>query len=599
MFLLAVITSITAPFTFSAKAEESFLSNVSISGTLYDVVTENGEIDVPFTYSGEIPYTSNGIEFKEFVPYLESLAENNGAIDGWNKTQFILDLKNPVEYSSISLLGTGVSTSFYGKFLLFDTNGNPYDCTWEIGDGDRYWRLVLPSVQNQSNILIDKMVMTWGGGIDGVYVTLRQKSIVNYDDYTDVLTDLTKDEKFDVTAYPANPKDYSLKVIQIAESINKELFIYVYQPSNSTIDLIATEIRLSTPVAGAVAEVYDYPLTLLSTNTVFDKYKVEGLTVKDDSVRYYDITAIFRAFNANIDSESGTDNTIDYVSFNVGQVWTVYTLDDNVVYSYTYGDTIIVTDKWCGTIRYDDNLNLFEKEIDSHFVAFTTDRKIEKLLQAKVTYVAQKEIFYNNTSGIYYENDGEPYPGEANLSYTDVSINEVGGIFNRTYEWNRIQSVSEFKESENLSSSAITNLDGKEWVLRFFESEYDFKGSVLYSYEEHYTAVKEVSILQLTFETDGKSYTLGVVDNKSTPDTNPDGEEQPLFDFTDEFEKIMALLLVVLLVAVFMPFLAPIISSLFMFILKGILNIIKISLKIVIFIITLPLRPILWLLKKK
>ena len=58
--------------------------------------------------------------------------------------------------------------------------------------------------------------------------------------YSDVLTDLQTDENFDVNNYPVNIEDYSLQVIQIAESVNGELFVYVYQPSGEQIDLQAT-----------------------------------------------------------------------------------------------------------------------------------------------------------------------------------------------------------------------------------------------------------------------------------------------------------------------------------------------------------------------
>ena len=49
--------------------------------------------------------------------------------------------------------------------------------------------------------------------------------------YTDVLEDLQTDENFDESKYYANSEDTSLSVIQIAESSNGELFVYVYRPS--------------------------------------------------------------------------------------------------------------------------------------------------------------------------------------------------------------------------------------------------------------------------------------------------------------------------------------------------------------------------------
>ena len=48
--------------------------------------------------------------------------------------------------------------------------------------------------------------------------------------YTNVMEDLEKDNSFKLEDYPAVEDDYSLQVIQIAESVNGELFVYVYQP---------------------------------------------------------------------------------------------------------------------------------------------------------------------------------------------------------------------------------------------------------------------------------------------------------------------------------------------------------------------------------
>ena len=61
-----------------------------------------------------------------------------------------------------------------------------------------------------------------------------------------VLTDLQKDTAFNIEDYPVNSKDYSLNVIQIAESIDKELYIYVYQPSGVFGSLVASSINIST-----------------------------------------------------------------------------------------------------------------------------------------------------------------------------------------------------------------------------------------------------------------------------------------------------------------------------------------------------------------
>lgn len=46
--------------------------------------------------------------------------------------------------------------------------------------------------------------------------------------YTNVLEDLQRDGSFSKDNYPEKENDYSLQIIQLAESSNKELFVYVY-----------------------------------------------------------------------------------------------------------------------------------------------------------------------------------------------------------------------------------------------------------------------------------------------------------------------------------------------------------------------------------
>ena len=67
-------------------------------------------------------------------------------------------------------------------------------------------------------------------------------------EYSDVLDDLSKDASFNPDNYPAIADDYSLKVIQIAEGSDGELFVYVYQPSGVKGKLRATSINISTSV---------------------------------------------------------------------------------------------------------------------------------------------------------------------------------------------------------------------------------------------------------------------------------------------------------------------------------------------------------------
>ena len=66
--------------------------------------------------------------------------------------------------------------------------------------------------------------------------------------YSEVLDDLKKDTSFDPDNYPSKADDYSLQAIQLAESVNKELFVYVYQPSGKVKDFKASSINISTTI---------------------------------------------------------------------------------------------------------------------------------------------------------------------------------------------------------------------------------------------------------------------------------------------------------------------------------------------------------------
>lgn len=64
------------------------------------------------------------------------------------------------------------------------------------------------------------LVVTIVGG-RGVFPVFAYTS-----NYTSVLTDLQKDSNFNVDNYPYKADDYSIQVIQIAESVNGELFVW-------------------------------------------------------------------------------------------------------------------------------------------------------------------------------------------------------------------------------------------------------------------------------------------------------------------------------------------------------------------------------------
>ena len=86
-------------------------------------------------------------------------------------------------------------------------------------------------------ILITSMLFALFGGVGVSYAATTK--------YSNVLDDLKRDSTFNIANYPAINDDYSLKVIQIAESIDGELFVYVYQPAAKSKLLIANSINMA------------------------------------------------------------------------------------------------------------------------------------------------------------------------------------------------------------------------------------------------------------------------------------------------------------------------------------------------------------------
>lgn len=190
--------------------------------------------------------------------------------------------------------------------------------------------------------------------------------------YSDVLDDLSKDESFSTTNYPFDSDDYSLSLIQIAESEDGELFVYVYQPSGKVKDFRASSINISMSPRSDLSEFKNYKLRYLSSNGVFYKYLVEGLTVSTASTRYYTIASIFRPFDDDIDEGAEHGNEVSEVVFEVAKEYCFSTINGEPFCRVLDIETIEITDKFVGFVRYTNGWYLYPGggACDSHFVAF-------------------------------------------------------------------------------------------------------------------------------------------------------------------------------------------------------------------------------------
>ena len=239
-------------------------------------------------------------------------------------------------------------------------------------------------------------------------------------------------------------------------------------------------------------------------------------------------------------------------------------------------ETIVVTDKFVGFVRYNDGFKLYVGACDSHFVAFNTDKPIDKLLEADVYYTSQR---YSWTVAAFVgENQefGEKQDNYAYLKYTDKVEYNGGGLFAGTYKWDRIETTEQFIAendlTQNVYSGAILDvnvankitdegkaaLQDKKWVLRFAETGYTLGGGngTTYSFS---TLVGDVTILRLKFETDGVTYNLGTIDNKQTSSDKPINDETYKVVIHSRVKWILGIIAAILLLIILAPILPYII----------------------------------------
>ena len=394
--------------------------------------------------------------------------------------------------------------------------------------------------------------------------------------YSEVLDDLKKDTSFKPENYPSKADDYSLQIIQLAESVNKELFVYVYQPSGKAKDFKASSINISTTINDNISYL-NYKLELLNSSGVFYKYKVSGLTVKDESVRYYAISSIYRPFDESIDKQASGGNTVTEVNYAVNKQYCFGEINGKPYVNCVDIETIVVTDKFVGFVRYPDGFKLYVGACDSHFVAFNTNKPMDKLLEADVYYTTQE--YSSSWAAFVGENEtfGDKADKYAYLKYTDKVEHTGGGLFAGTYKWDRIQTVDDFiknedreqifsgavidvKISSKLTDAALNELKGKKWVLRFTETDYTL-WSGQGTYGTFSTIVGDVTILRLKFETDGITYNLGVIDNKQSGSKDPSNETDIDISLNKRGKMILYLLMLILLIILLAPLLPYVLNA--------------------------------------
>lgn len=434
---------------------------------------------------------------------------------------------------------------------------------------------------------------------------------------SEVLADLRKDKDFDESDYPYVKDDYGLYVIQVAESNNKELFIYAYQPCHDTYDLKGTKVSISYgySVNGAGLSPNLYNLSLISTSGTLDKYYVDGFTVPNDGDRYYNIVEIFRMINVEIDGEQDETNPKTDKAYPVGQQWYVCDLNDSKHYEMNTFDTLYADTVFTGNFKFQDGItwNDFmwtDFPTDCWFFCFNVEEYVIKhIFDADLFYSIKHILDSYGASGIGTSENHDitetdfRYNQVVRLTDKDVMSHSGVGLLAKDFEWNRISSSADFLDKVESQGVTVTDtqlekIKSSQWVFTFLETERSHSssgsglvGGVPYYFDE-YEDVFDVGLLRLHFQdVTGAYYDLGVVNDLTDPDNIADGIGAADFsimfeDFWELFKKAIYIICGVIGLLLIIPFISPI------------LTILKYILKALFYVVSLPFKLIKSIFKK-
>ena len=263
---------------------------------------------------------------------------------------------------------------------------------------------------------------------------------------------------------------------------------------------------------------------------------------------------------------------------------------------------ITITEQYLGFVRYEQDMSfawlpVSSKACDSHFIAFSTNKVIDNLLEISIIFESlEVGAYLNNEEKYEYISIGEAKDRRVVIDIKDKQYLDLadGSVFTKQpLIRERIQETSDFlkqdltysyfgsfeqHEKVDFKDEALLKLMQTKWVVSFAETLYSV--SDLGSGKDfNYTQIGNVKVMRLKFETDGQIYNLGVVSNKQTGSKDP----AAVVEKEEWWQKIMMVLMLILLLVALM-FIWPIVSPVFRVIGIGIKNIFK----ILIWILMLP-----------
>lgn len=436
------------------------------------------------------------------------------------------------------------------------------------------------------------------------YVANAQENVdcITKSNYTSVVDDLKKLDKY--TNENITSTDNQFITLTQAYDSNNSLKTYVYlNYTGSNEDVLV--VYLNTSLEFDNFRPLSIDLISYDNNSSLKKYEISSLDNLDNATRKYEISGFYRGEGTSL---------VNLLRFDVYPIFYFNgTTNDNLECYYQEIETITITDKQVAFFCYGDSMDFFFKETglmnngnrytDAWYVFFNTDKKIDNLISidlsyvqfnfcvgassgnTKMDYVFTEEWvknFVDKPTGAY---NTSTFDGDFYVKYNDVKTVTVKpgtkevdetqygwfGVHKTTYETlDNIMDLRKYKAQDKDTFVFTDYADSYTWGVHFNDTYKRFtqKGSNNAAGLVTASAVTEVTILSLTFETDNKEKTLLAIDTPSKSEDNqgniaetPKSDDINLKDYLNalfneikkkvgeppDFLKIVALILLALL----------------------------------------------------
>lgn len=409
------------------------------------------------------------------------------------------------------------------------------------------------------------------------YVANAQENVdcITKSNYTSVVDDLSKLDKYK-DEYKSNTEN---KFITLTQAYDQENNLKTYAYLNyigGNDDYVI--ISISTSLEFDNFRMIQLNLISYDNNSNLKKYEIEDLDNLENATRKYKISSF---------SVLSDISPLLIINFDVKPIYYFNgTTNDNLECYYQEIETITITDKQVSFFCYGKSMNFFFKDTglmqsgnkytDAWYVFFNTDKKIDNLISidlsyvqfnfcvgassgnTKMDYVFTEEWvknFVENPTGAY---NTSTFEGDFYVRYNDVKtvtikpgtkeVDETQygwfGVHKTTYETlDNIMDLRKYKTQDEDTFVFTEYADTYTWGIHFNDTykEFEQKGPNQAAGLVTASAVTEVTILSLTFETDHKVKTLLAIDTPSKSEDNqgniaetPKSDDLNLKDYLEE-----------------------------------------------------------------